>query len=194
MADYYSILARAVSGLDPNTPAARRRLYERARSALVSEMQNVDPPIPRSEIIVAQMALDTAIGQVEADACLLALEKSGERVEWDLEPTVPESDEPVEEYLGPYQGAQPNPVAPASLIPTRVAMPRQPPANQNLDRRGSRYGIRRLLRWRSTHSEISEEEEAGRNTWLTELLERASDEGDQEFQSFAPRQPRSGHG
>jgi hypothetical protein len=35
MADYYSILARAVSGLDSNTQTARRRLYDRARCALV---------------------------------------------------------------------------------------------------------------------------------------------------------------
>jgi hypothetical protein len=34
MADYYSILATVVRSLDPNTPAARRRLYWRARSSL----------------------------------------------------------------------------------------------------------------------------------------------------------------
>jgi hypothetical protein len=77
MADYYSILARAIRDLDPNIPAARRRLYDRARSALVSEMQNAYPPIPRSEIIIAQMALDAAIEQVEAEV----LEKSVEHAE-----------------------------------------------------------------------------------------------------------------
>jgi hypothetical protein len=81
MADYYSILTTAVRGLDPNTPAARRRLYWRARSALVSEMQNACPPFARSEIVGAQVALDTAFRQVEADACLVAREKSGEYVE-----------------------------------------------------------------------------------------------------------------
>ena len=73
MADYYSILARAVRALGPNTPTARRRLYDRARSALLSEMQKARPPIAQSEIMAARMALDTAIGQVEADACLEAL-------------------------------------------------------------------------------------------------------------------------
>ena len=66
MADYYSIVAGAIRGLESNTSAARRRLYDRARSALLSEMQNAYPPIPRSEIIIAQMALDTAIEQIEA--------------------------------------------------------------------------------------------------------------------------------
>jgi hypothetical protein len=108
MADYHSILAGAVRGLDPNTPAARRRLYERARSALISEMESADPPIPRSEIIIAQVALDTAIAQVEAAAALAALEKSIEH---------------VEEHGRPYQCGQPKPVAPASLIPTRASKP-----------------------------------------------------------------------
>jgi hypothetical protein len=143
MADYYSILAKAVRSLDPNAPAARRRLYDRARSALLSEMQKAYPPIPRSEIVVAQVALDTAIGQVEADACLVVLEKSGEHVERDIEPTVRETvDRHVEGYGRPYQSVQPTPVAPASLIPTRVPVPPRLPANQKRRRA-------RVLRWRS---------------------------------------------
>ena len=103
MADYYSILAGAVRGHSPNTPAARRRLYDRARSALLLEMRKADPPIARSEIMVAQIALNTAIGQVEADACLVVLEKflkaEGER------PTVPDTAvEHIEEYRRPHQG------------------------------------------------------------------------------------------
>src|SRR5258708_2416284 len=159
MADYYSMLARAIRGLDPNTPAARRRLSWRARSALVSEMQNAEPPIPRSEIMIAQTALDTAIEQVEADAGLVALEKSVEHVEWDGAPTVPDT---AVEHGRPYQGVQPNPVAPASLIPSRVSAPLRRPANQN-DRRAPSSGIRRLLRWRSAgSSEITEQEDTRR--------------------------------
>jgi hypothetical protein len=184
MADYHSVLARAVRGLDPNTPVARRRLYERARSALLSEMQKASPPIARSEIVGAQMALDTAIGQVEADACLAALEKSGEHVERDGGPTVVEH---VEEYRRPYQSVQPPSVAPTSLIPSRVPMPRCLAANQN-DRRESRASIRRLFRWRSTDStEISEKEQTARDTWLTDLLERASREEDEDYQDFTPK-------
>ena len=37
MADYYSLIAKAVGALDLNTEKARRRLYERARTALRSE-------------------------------------------------------------------------------------------------------------------------------------------------------------
>jgi hypothetical protein len=41
MADYYSILAQAVNALDPNTGMARQQLYQRARSAMISELENV---------------------------------------------------------------------------------------------------------------------------------------------------------
>ena len=172
MADYYSILARAVQAMDRNTPAARRRLYDRARSALLLEMQNADPPIPRSEVIVAQVALETAIGQVEADAALAALEKSVEHVERDGAPTV---------------RVHPNPVASSSLTPTRTPKPRRLPADQN-HRRGSLFGIWKLFWWRPTRStEISEEEDAGSDTWLTELLQRTSQEQGEDYQDFAPK-------
>jgi hypothetical protein len=183
MADYYSILARAITGLDPNSPAARRRLYDRARSALLSEMQNAYPPIPRFEIINAQIALDTAIGQVEADAGLVTLEKFVEHVERDGGPNV----EHVEECGRSYDGVQPNLIASASPIPSSVSVPRLP-ANQNIDRRGSFSGIRRLFRWRPTCSiEISEAENKGGDTWLAELLERASREEDDDYRDFAPK-------
>jgi hypothetical protein len=188
MADYYSILAGAVRGLDPNTQAARRRLYERARSALISEMESADPPIPRSEIIDAQVALDTAIAQVEADAALVALEKSIEHVERDGPPTHPDTTiAHVQEHGRSYQCGHPKPVAPASRIPTRASKRRPLGANQN-DRRESPSGIRRLFQWRSTRSiEISKEEDAGSDTWLTELLQRASREEDEDYQDFAPK-------
>ena len=183
IADYYSILARAVTGLDPNSPAARRRLYDRARSALLSEMQNAHPPIPRFEITNAQVALDTAIVQVEADAGLVALEKFVEHVERDGGPNV----EHAEECGRSYHGVQPNLVSSASPIPSPVSLPRLP-ANQNVDRRGSFSGIRRLFRWGSFRSiEISEAENKGGNTWLAELLERASREGDADYRDFAPK-------
>jgi hypothetical protein len=182
MADYYSILAGAVTGLDPDNPTARRRLYDRARSALLSEMQNAYPPIPRFEITNAQIALDTAIVQVEADAGLVALKKFVQHVERDGGPNV----EHFEECGRSYHGVQPNLVATAGPIPT-VSVPRLP-ANQNVVRRGSFSGIRRLFRWRPTRRiEISEAENTGGDTWLTELLERSSREEDDEYADFAPK-------
>ena len=63
MDDYYTIIANAVSTLHPNTGDTRRRLYERARTALLTELRIADP----SNIRAAQMLLELAIGEVEAD-------------------------------------------------------------------------------------------------------------------------------
>ena len=68
MADYYSILAKAVNALDPNTGMARQQLYQRARSAMISELENVYPPFRRSEIATAEIALESAIEKAEAEA------------------------------------------------------------------------------------------------------------------------------
>ena len=68
MADYYSIIANAVSALDSNTGDARQRLYERARAALIAEMRGADPALNQSDILVARISLEEAIGAVEAEA------------------------------------------------------------------------------------------------------------------------------
>jgi hypothetical protein len=68
MADYYSIIANAVSALDWNTEDARQRLYERARAALIAEMRGADPALNQSDILVARISLEEAIGKVEAEA------------------------------------------------------------------------------------------------------------------------------
>jgi hypothetical protein len=68
MADYYSLVAKAVSALDLNTEKARRRLYERARTALRSRMHAAYPPFHRTEIAAAELSLEMAIDAVEAEA------------------------------------------------------------------------------------------------------------------------------
>jgi hypothetical protein len=68
VADYHSVIDKAVSALDLNTEKARRRLYERARAALRSEMHGAYPPFHRSEIAAAEMSLEMAIEAVEAEA------------------------------------------------------------------------------------------------------------------------------
>ena len=67
MADYYTIIAKAVGGLDPNTGTARQRLYDRARVALVAEMRSARNALDESDILAAQRSLEEAIGRIEAD-------------------------------------------------------------------------------------------------------------------------------
>jgi hypothetical protein len=68
MADYHPLIARAVNGLDKNTGEIRRALYERARSALVNQLRNVEPALEESDITRERLALEEAIRKVEAEA------------------------------------------------------------------------------------------------------------------------------
>jgi len=68
MTDYHPLIARAVEGLDKSTGEARRALYERARTALVTQLRAVEPALSESEITKERLALEDAIRKVEADA------------------------------------------------------------------------------------------------------------------------------
>ena len=67
MADYYPLIARAVEGLPDQTPDLRRSVYERARTALISQLRSLNPPLSEAEIQQESRSLDQAIDRVEAD-------------------------------------------------------------------------------------------------------------------------------
>ncbi len=66
MADYYSIIADAISRRG-NNDETRRRIYERARRALQERLRTLDPPISEALVANEQVALDTAICRLEAN-------------------------------------------------------------------------------------------------------------------------------
>ena len=73
MADYYAILTKAISALPESSGEARRDVYEKARKALVSQLQSFDPPLPPSEITSQRLTLEEAIRKVEAEAARATL-------------------------------------------------------------------------------------------------------------------------
>ncbi len=98
MADYQSLLTRAVANLPPSsTAASRQAIYDRARKALVTQLRSLRPPLPESDIAREETALDKAIAAVEANCA----------------PT----DAP------PAAGVPPSPPAPASAAPAAKAPP-----------------------------------------------------------------------
>ena len=44
MAEYYTVLKKAIGGLDSNQADARRTVYDKARNALIGQLKAVDPP------------------------------------------------------------------------------------------------------------------------------------------------------
>jgi hypothetical protein len=169
MADYYPIVAKAVSALGTNNEEARRRVYDRARAALLSEVYKLAPALDLSEIMAEQLYLELAIGEVEADA----------------------REQSDQSAVG----------APFTAFPCGgvVAAP-NPPANQNDEEgRGSRIrehgqdfrrsGNGAAARYQQSYGQPPGESDCQgvRDTWLTELLARASREVDNEEQDFTPK-------
>ena len=67
MADYQSLLTRAVANLSStNSAATRQAIYDRARKALLTQLRTLRPPLPESDIAREENALNQAIAQVEA--------------------------------------------------------------------------------------------------------------------------------
>ncbi len=65
MVDYFPVLNRAVGALNPNTPEARRGLYDRARRALIDGLRASDPTLSDTDLKTQSVALEGAIRQVE---------------------------------------------------------------------------------------------------------------------------------
>ena len=68
MADYYPLIAKAVTGLEKSTGEARRALYDRARSVLVAQLRGVTPALSESDITRERSSLEEASRKVETEA------------------------------------------------------------------------------------------------------------------------------
>ena len=67
MADIATVIRKTIDGLPVNSPAIRQKVYERARSAILSKLEGRDPR-PAQEAIDKQMAVvDKMISAVEED-------------------------------------------------------------------------------------------------------------------------------
>jgi hypothetical protein len=169
MADYYSLVAKAVGALDQNIPEVRRKIYDRARAALLSELQKSVPAWDRSEIMAEQMLLELAIGEVEAQLQPLQCAPRSRGT-----PTVAPIDSvPVDPNLPPSDSKQRNR---GTLAVTR------PP---NVRRSGNEAATR-------PDSPPVGKSKRTRDTWMTDLLARASRHLDEDdLRDFAPKRGSS---
>ena len=74
MADYHSIIARAVSRSPNTSDEARHAIYEQARTALHARLGN-DPQISDAELVTEHYRLETAIYEVEEDLLLSVMRR-----------------------------------------------------------------------------------------------------------------------
>lgn len=166
MADYYSIVVKAVRALDLNTEVARRRLYERARAAVRSKMHSAYPPFHRSEIAAAEMSLEVAIEAVEAVEAAVR-EQQAKLATLATSPLRALS-------ARPSQPTNQNGEVRHSLATFWAGILRR--ADDGTPGRGEAM---------SDQSEDSTD--SGGRAWLTELLTRASRAVDNDEQDFTPR-------
>lgn len=103
MAEYFSLLERAVAGLQDASPASRRAIYDRARNALLGQLRAMQPPVPEADIQRESAALDQAIARLE--------ERIG-RERPRAAPSSPAASRPA---------AAPEPPAPAPGLPIGIA-------------------------------------------------------------------------
>jgi hypothetical protein len=67
MADYYSLIKKAVARLDPSAHESRRSIYERARAAQLAQLRTFSPPLSETELTRELLALEEAVQAVEAE-------------------------------------------------------------------------------------------------------------------------------
>ena len=119
MADYKELLRRAISALPENNGAARRAVYEKARSALVGQLRAITPPLPARDITQHRLQLEDCIRQVEQEAseAVITLGRDMPAAK-PVEPK-PVAATPVETKPAPM-GEPPKPVAPPSAAVTSI--------------------------------------------------------------------------
>lgn len=113
MADYKELLRRAISALPENNGAARRAVYEKARSALVGQLRAITPPLPARDITQHRLQLEDCIRQVEQEASEAVITLGRDSVAASRSP----APTPVR------QAPEPEPAKPVEAPPAPVELP-----------------------------------------------------------------------
>lgn len=124
MADYKELLRRAISALPENNGAARRAVYEKARSALVGQLRAINPPLAARDITQHRLQLEDCIRQVEQEAseAMISLARdnslSGQSY---VPPPRPAAVSPRQPEQAPVAVSRPDPKPPVSTPSAAVA-------------------------------------------------------------------------
>ncbi len=124
MADFVAVIRKAVDGLANNTPENRAKVYDKARSAVVRQLENMKPRPPEELLRRQILKLDTAIAEVEGEyaEALPATEEEQD----DIAPAAADVSSPYyEESVAQEQryAEEPDTVEPVRLEPEHHAEP-----------------------------------------------------------------------
>ncbi|MEF2072806.1 hypothetical protein [Consotaella aegiceratis] len=119
MADLGAVLRKTIDGLPNATPQLRAKVYEKARAAIVRQIEAANPPLPDGVAEARLTALEEAIGETEDH--YLALEAAPSEPEPAPKPKPKPKPEPEPE-------PQDVPVVPAPIVEPRTAAPPPPAA------------------------------------------------------------------
>ena len=131
MADYYPLLSRAVGALSDSSADARRSIYDRARKALVGQLQAIQPPIAEADIARETDSLDEAVARIEAEIAGKAAAETAKPPAGD-KPPAPEKAPETPPKTEPPKAASPKPPAEQAKEPASEAAkaPAKPDAPQ----------------------------------------------------------------
>lgn len=79
MTDFYSVLKSSIIQRNLRSEAARHKVYEQAREAMIRRLWSFDPPLSEDEIDARIGLFDAAVERIEAD---LARSSTAENVDW----------------------------------------------------------------------------------------------------------------
>ncbi len=123
MADYYSILNKAVSGLAHNSHGTRSAIYDKARQAIDRQLRAMQPAPTEAAIAKQLQFLETAIERIEAEQTVAAADE-------------PVAGSPAPSEPGPAEVAgapEPKPASPTALPPEPTDAPEAAPATPEVD-------------------------------------------------------------
>ena len=128
MADFEAILKKALASRPDASGEERRKVYERARQALIKQLEGFEPPLPPEEISKQRLALESSIRRIEADAAAGALRAGTAAPASPIASVAPQPApaEPAPEPPAPAQPSAPKPVIvepPAAAAPVETAEP-----------------------------------------------------------------------
>ncbi|SKA14271.1 hypothetical protein [Consotaella salsifontis] len=126
MADLSAVLRKTIDGLPHQTPQLRAKVYERARAAIVRQVEAANPPLAEAVAAARMSALEDAIERTEEHYRAAEAEPAPAEIEPAREePSAIEPDDTPDEAPAPTEPAEPD-QAPMSPEPPRPVAPPPP--------------------------------------------------------------------